>query len=204
MSTLLYRDKGILAETYFDGAGTPGGLPGNYSFGGFRFHSTDVAEGWVDTFSCDEGETPWGDENGENTCDPAGSFYAWSQSFTVASGKGKSPSSTYSGTVDFYDATTGDGGPASRQAVTRVGRYRRASAPETGTHGEQTDRDQRRADLARVARFGRWGRQWVRGEYMITATPSRQIRAPMTSYRSGRNPSRAMPQASEPATNTPP
>lgn len=38
---------------------------------------------------------------------------------------------------------------------------------------------------------------------MITATPAMQPRAPMTSHRSGRNPSRAMPQASEPATNTP-
>lgn len=37
---------------------------------------------------------------------------------------------------------------------------------------------------------------------MITATPAMQPRAPMTSHRSGRNPSRAMPQASEPATNT--
>lgn len=46
--------------------------------------------------------------------------------------------------------------------------------------------------------------QCARGPYMITATPARQTRAPMMSQRSGRNPSSAMPQASEPATNTPP
>jgi hypothetical protein len=110
-STLLFRDRGAFAEAYFEGAGTPGGLPGNYSSGWFTFHGTDVAEGWVDTYSCDEGETPGGDENGQNMCDPAGSYFAWGQAFTVVTGKGKSPSSTYSGAVDFYDAMAGEGGP---------------------------------------------------------------------------------------------
>lgn len=44
----------------------------------------------------------------------------------------------------------------------------------------------------------------VRGAYMMMATPTRHTTAPVTSYRSGRNPSSAMPQAREPATNTPP
>jgi hypothetical protein len=43
-----------------------------------------------------------------------------------------------------------------------------------------------------------------RGAYMITDTPAGLTKAPMTSHRSGRKPSRAVPQASEPATNTPP
>ena len=110
-STSMFRDKGAYAEAYFEGAGTPGGLPGNYSIGQFTFHSSDVAEGFVDTFSCDQGETPWGDQNGENACDPAGSFYAFTDAITLVSGKGKSPTSTYSGTADFYDAMSGDGAP---------------------------------------------------------------------------------------------
>jgi len=39
---------------------------------------------------------------------------------------------------------------------------------------------------------------------MMTATPIRQIRAPAMSKRSDLKPSRAMPQARDPATNTPP
>ena len=44
----------------------------------------------------------------------------------------------------------------------------------------------------------------LRGANMITATPSRQITEPMMSQRSGRNPSKSMAHASEPATKTPP
>jgi hypothetical protein len=108
-STFLYREKGPFADIYFEGSGTPGGLPGNYSLGWLTFHSTDLAEGFVDTFTCDEGEIPWGDENGDNACDPAGSYYAWGEDLTLVTGKGKGASSSYSGTVDLYDATTEDG-----------------------------------------------------------------------------------------------
>ena len=113
-STSLYREKGAFAETYFDGAGTPGGLPGNYSIGYLTFHSTDLAEGFVDTFTCDEGETPFGDENGQNACDPAGSYYAWGQNLTLGTGKGKTASSTYTGNVDLFDATTEEGALAAQ------------------------------------------------------------------------------------------
>jgi hypothetical protein len=108
-STLLYREKGSFADAYFEGPGTPGDLPGNYSVSWLTFHSSDLAEGWVDTFDCDEGETPWGDENGENACEHTGSYYAWGEDVTVVTGKGKGAASTYSGTVDLYDATTEEG-----------------------------------------------------------------------------------------------
>lgn len=111
-SSVLFREKGSLAETYFEGSGTPGGLPGNYSTAWLTFHSSDVAEGFVDTFACDEGETPWGDGNGENACDSTGSFFAWGENLTLVSGKGKNPSTTLSGTVDLYDATTAESGLA--------------------------------------------------------------------------------------------
>lgn len=50
------------------------------------------------------------------------------------------------------------------------------------------------------------GDQWAmpRGACMITATPMRQIAAPMMSHWSERNLSTTTPQAREPATNTPP
>jgi hypothetical protein len=108
-STFLYRDNGSFADAFFEGPGTPGDLPGNYSVAWLTFHSSDLAEGWVDTFACKDGETPWGDENGENGCRSTGSYYAWGEDLTVVSGKGKGASSTYSGTVDLYDATTEDG-----------------------------------------------------------------------------------------------
>jgi hypothetical protein len=87
--------------------------PGNYSSGWLGLHGKDVAEGFVDTFACDVGETPWGDENGENTCDPAGSFYAWGEALTLVTGKGKNPSSAYSGALSFYDVMSDEGSSVS-------------------------------------------------------------------------------------------
>ncbi|MEO6021007.1 MAG: hypothetical protein ABIP45_12245 [Knoellia sp.] len=108
-STFMYRQKGTLADTYFEGAGTPGGLPGNYSFGWLTFHSSDLAEGFIETFTCDDGETPGGDQNGENACESAGSYFGWGENLTVVTGKGKGASSTYSGSIDLFDATTEEG-----------------------------------------------------------------------------------------------
>ena len=113
-STSLYREKGAFAEAYFEGAGTPGGLPGNYSIGYLSFHSRDLADGFVDTFDCDAGETPYGDESGGNMCDPAGSYYGWGEGLTLTTGKGKSASSTFFGTIDLFDATTEEGALAAQ------------------------------------------------------------------------------------------
>ena len=119
-STFLFREKGSFADTYFEGSGTPGGLPGNYSLGWLTFRSSDLAEGFVDTFACDEGETPWGDQNGENACDSTGFYYAWGEGLTVVSGKGKDAATTYSGTVDLFDATTEEGGLAAEDVPFEV------------------------------------------------------------------------------------
>lgn len=54
-----------------------------------------------------------------------------------------------------------------------------------------------------VASSCNWA-QAGRGEYMITATPTRQSSAPATSCRSGLNPSATIPHSSDPATKTPP
>lgn len=119
-SSVLYREKGTFADTYFEGAGTPGGLPGNYTTAWLTFHSSDVAEGFVDTYTCDDGETPWGDENGENMCDWTGSYYAWGESLTLVPGKGKNPSTSISGTVDLYDATSPESALAARDVPFQV------------------------------------------------------------------------------------
>ncbi|WP_169744198.1 hypothetical protein [Knoellia aerolata] len=116
----MFRDKGTFADVFFEGAGTPGDVPGNYSFASLTFHSSDLAEGFVDTFTCEAGETPWGDENGENACEMAGSYFMWGENMTVVTGKGKAASSTYSGLVDLYDATTEEGATAARNVPVSV------------------------------------------------------------------------------------
>lgn len=96
-----FHEQGKFADVFFQGDGTPGGLPGNYSAGELLFRGR-VVEGHVDTFDCGPGETPWGDDE-ENECDSAGSYTVWGEGVTITKGKGKVKSSTYSGTVDLYD-----------------------------------------------------------------------------------------------------
>ena len=110
-TTSHFRERGTFAEAFFEGAGTPAGLPGNYTIGQLSFHGS-VAEGFVETFDCGEGQIPWGDEDEENACDFTGGYYAWSEGVTTGKSKGKVKSSTYTGTVDLYeefDEESGEG-----------------------------------------------------------------------------------------------
>jgi hypothetical protein len=100
-TTSHFREKGAFADAFFEGAGTPGDLPGNYSMGQLSFHG-GVAEGFVETFECEQGQVPGGDEDGENACDSTGAYYAWSEDVTTTKSKGKVKASTYTGTVDLY------------------------------------------------------------------------------------------------------
>lgn len=119
-TTFMFRDRGTFADVFLQGAGTPGGVPGNYTMGSLTFHSSDLAEGFVDTFTCDAGEVPWGDETGENACEAAGSYFVWGENMTVVTGKGKGASSTYSGLVELYDATTEQGATVARDVPVSI------------------------------------------------------------------------------------
>jgi hypothetical protein len=103
-----FREKGTFAYAFFEGETTPGNLPGNYTFADLSVHGTFV-EGYVETFDCDPGEVPYGDENGDNACEDTGAFYAFSDDVLVTTSKGKGATTTYSGNVELYDATVQDG-----------------------------------------------------------------------------------------------
>lgn len=116
-STYMSRESGSFAEVSFQGPGTPGDLSGNYSVADLIFQGA-FSYGWVDTFQCDPGETPWGDQNGNNTCDYVAGYDAQVTDVMVVTGKGKDAPSTYSGTVDLYRYT--DTAPEPDLAATDV------------------------------------------------------------------------------------
>jgi hypothetical protein len=106
-STYTSRESGSFADVYFQGDGTPGGVEGNYSVAGLTFQG-DFSYGWVDTFQCDQGETPGGGQE-VGDCEYLGSYDAQVTDLMVVSGKGKDAASTYSGTVDLYQYTEDEG-----------------------------------------------------------------------------------------------
>ena len=53
----------------------------------------------METFDCDPGEVPYGDENGDNACENLGEFYGVSDGVSVTATKGKGATTTYSGTT---------------------------------------------------------------------------------------------------------
>ena len=141
-TTSHFHEKGAFAAAAFEGSGTPDGLPGNYTLAELSFHA-GVAEGFVETFFCQEGETPWGDENEENTCAFTGAFVAWGEGVTITKSRGKVKSSTYSGTVDLYadsgeeEGEESEGGEAVAEGVpfnvtfTRTGRPSRSTVTDS-------------------------------------------------------------------------
>ena len=97
-----FHEQGKFADVFFQGDGTPGGLPGNYSAGELLFRGR-VVEGHVDTFDCGPGETPWGDENEENECDCAGSYTVWGEGVTITRARARHEVEHLFGHVDLYD-----------------------------------------------------------------------------------------------------
>ena len=143
-TTSHFRERGTFAEAFFEGAGTPGGLPGNYTIGQLSFHGS-VAEGFVETFDCAEGQIPWGDEDEENACDFTGGYSAWGEGVTTAKSKGKVKSSTYTGTVDLYQESDEESGEEETVAAedvpftvtfTPTGRASRSTFTDSFRHPE--------------------------------------------------------------------
>ena len=106
-STFLFRERGSFADVYFEGATDSFGKGVNYALAQLTVQG-DFTYGFVDLFDCDAGETPWGDENGENVCDYVGYYDAQGDDTVVMTGKGKDASTTISGTVDLYEASEED------------------------------------------------------------------------------------------------
>src|SRR5690606_20396720 len=91
---------------------------------------------------------------------------------------------------------------AARRQPPRDPQQRVLGAAELGRLGDREHAGHARAMIA--GRLAAGARAPQRGGYMITATPTRQMPAPIRSQRSGRKPSKTTPHNSEPATNTPP
>lgn len=134
------RDRGAFAETYLSGEGTPGGLPGNYSLGQLTFYGS-VVEGVVETFACEEGQTPYAEED---ACQPAGYYYAFTDGITVVGGTSKKSLTTFSGSLDLYDAESEADDPAATNVpfsitLTPVGRPSRSRFTESFRDPESGD-----------------------------------------------------------------
>ena len=95
----------------------------------------------METFTCEEGQTPYAEEG---ACQSAGYYNSFTEGVTVVAGKGKNSSTTFSGRLDLYDAESEGDGPSASDVpfsitLTPAGRPSRSRSTESFRDPESGD-----------------------------------------------------------------